>query len=337
MFQSYQLKWCFVLIGIITISSLFAAPLNLADLSPWRYLGHIFIMTISILPAWMINAYFKTHQFPGIDNRAKFFISTLCGMIVILLVGYLITSYMPDTQIAARQELSLVNRIIGSFLVDMVCYIVFNIIHTNAILQKTQLENEQLKQAHLRGQLLSLQQQISPHFLFNSLSALKTIAPDKDTKKFVVQLSHVYRYLLSNNKHPVSSLKDELEFVKSYLYILHWRFEDALKVCINIPEEYNDYLIPSVSLQLLIENVIKHNVLTAEQPVDVNIYVDEAGELTVSNTWLPKKVPVDSTKLGLQNVRERFLLLFEKQITVRTSDSLFSVSLPLIRNERNNY
>ena len=327
MAQSYQLKWCFVLIGIMAISTLFSSPVNLASLSPWQYFGHILLLTISILPPWLIHAWAKTH----IENKFSFVTSMICGMIIVLFASYMIDSYLSHIYIVPPQQTTLLGRIIGSFLINMICYIVFNIIHTNAILQKTRLENEQLKQAHLRGQLLSLQQQISPHFLFNSLSALKTIAPDKDTKKFVVQLSHVYRYLLSNNNRPVSSLKDELEFVKSYLYILHWRFEGALEVRINIPEEYYTYLIPSVSLQLLIENVIKHNVLSPEQPVIVNISVDDTGELTVSNTWLPKKIPPESTKLGLQNVRERFLLLFDKQIIVRTSDSTFSVSLPLIR------
>jgi LytS/YehU family sensor histidine kinase len=197
-------------------------------------------------------------------------------------------------------------------------------------LQKTQLENEQFKQAHLRAQLIALQQQLSPHFLFNSLSTLKTIAHDSETKKFVLQLSHVYRYMLNINEKQVTSVSDELSFLNSYLYILNQRFESSLRVFIHIPNEFMEYLIPPLSLQLLVENAIKHNALSPEQPLEIRIEVSAGQEIVVTNNYRPKKVPVDSTGMGLQNINDRFKLLFNKPVEVNKTDKAFTVKIPLI-------
>jgi LytS/YehU family sensor histidine kinase len=228
----------------------------------------------------------------------------------------------------------MVRRLVGSFFVAMITYVVYSNIDTNDKLQLTRLENEQFKQAHLRAQLLSLQQQISPHFLFNSLSTLKTITRESDTKNFIVQLSHVYRYLLNFNEHQVTRLADELAFIRSYLYILHQRFESALHVHIEVPEAYNNHLIPPLSIQLLIENAIKHNAFSEDKPLQVTIFTNQNQELVVANNREPLKVPVDSTRLGLTNIADRFRLLFDREVSIRQTDESFTVTLPLISYER---
>ncbi|WP_248282169.1 sensor histidine kinase [Mucilaginibacter robiniae] len=206
-------------------------------------------------------------------------------------------------------------------------------IFTNEILQKTKLENEQFKQAHLRAQLISLQQQISPHFLFNSLSTLKTITHESDTKNFVVQLSHVYRYLLNFNNHQVTKLSEELKFIRSYLYILHQRFEGSLDITIEVPDNYHNCLIPPLSIQLLVENAIKHNIVSPDMPLGILIHVNDKQELIIENTLQPKKSPVESTGLGLQNINDRFRLLFNKEININKANGTFTVILPLISYE----
>jgi LytS/YehU family sensor histidine kinase len=300
--------------------------------------GHVISIGLYILVGWLIHAFFRIHNIPGFSKGLRQAISIFIGVIACLLLQYLFLMYMPKQILVPEHPLGniyfdFLKRITLSFFLTMVSYIVFNNIYTNTILQKTQIENEQLKHAHLRGQLLSLQQQISPHFLFNSLSTLKTIAQDTDTKNFVLQLSHVYRYLLNYNDHHVTRLADELSFIKSYLYILHWRFEEALNVSIDVSEKYNSYLIPPVSVQLLIENVIKHNAHSVEHPVYIKITVDDDANLIVSNTLQPKRVTYESTKLGLHNIRERFQLLFNKEIVIRSTNENFTVILPLISDE----
>ena len=187
-----------------------------------------------------------------------------------------------------------------------------------------------LKQAQLRAQLLSLQQQVSPHFLFNSLSTLKTIAKDQETKTYVLQLANVYRYLLNFNEHHLASVKDELAFMRSFLYILQERFEDALKISIHVPDEFLSYQIPTLSLQLLIENAVKHNIVSPEQPLYIRIYTDDSPSLTVENSFQPKLFVEETTGKGLQNIKERYQLLTGKQVEVSIDNGLFVVILPLL-------
>ncbi|MBB6109975.1 sensor histidine kinase [Mucilaginibacter lappiensis] len=218
----------------------------------------------------------------------------------------------------------------GSAFISVFIYIIIHNIQINITLQKSRLENGLLKQAQLRAQLLSLQQQVSPHFLFNSLSTLKTIAPDHETKTYVIQLANVYRYLLNFNEHHLASVKDEIAFMKSYLYILQERFEHALQISINVPDEFLSYYIPPLSLQLLIENAIKHNIISPEQPLHIRIYTDQTPALTIENSYQPKISVEESTGKGLQNIKDRYQLLSGKQIEVYNDDDLFTVTLPLL-------
>ncbi|WP_159440729.1 sensor histidine kinase [Mucilaginibacter sp. OK098] len=229
-----------------------------------------------------------------------------------------------------------INLTASSFISVLIYFIIYNI-QINITLQKSKLENELLKQAQLRAQLLSLQQQVSPHFLFNSLSTLKTIAPDHETKTYVVQLANVYRYLLNFNEHHLASVKDEIAFMKSYLYILQERFEQALQISIDVPDGFLSFYIPPLSLQLLIENAIKHNIVSPEQPLFIRIYTDQTPALTIENSYQPKLSVEESTGKGLQNIKDRYQLLAGKQINVYKNDELFKVTLPLMQHERINY
>lgn len=338
MFQKYQLKWCFILIGILAVATFIMRVSTFEMLHVTQYIGHVLVLVISVLSAWMIIGYFKLHDTGGLSNQARSIISIVISMFLLLCLGYLFVLnvptkiYVPDPPYEPTVA-DFVRRLVGSFFLTMICYIVYNTLFTNEILQKTRLENEEFKQAHLRAQLLSLQEQISPHFLFNSLSTLKTITHESDTKQFVVQLSHVYRYLLNINKHQTTVLAEELKFIQAYLYILHVRFEQALSVNIAIPDHYNDYLIPPLSIQLLIENAIKHNVVSAERPLHIKIYINAQQELVVNNVYQPKNIPVESTRLGLQNINDRYRLLFNREIVVTKTDADFTITLPLISHE----
>ncbi|WPQ60541.1 histidine kinase [Chitinophaga sancti] len=302
------------------------------------FLEYFSMITVTIFACWMVHGYLRLHEPKGVSKQLRPIVRIAAAMLVAFSLNYLSVIIIPSRflfqdMVFHHTYADFLRIIISAFFVSMFCHIVWSSLAANIMLQKAQLENEHLKQAHLRAQLLSLQQQISPHFLFNSLSTLKHIAHDKGTKDFVVQLSHVYRYLLNINEHQITKLADELNFIDSYLYILYQRFEGDLKVQINIPEQYHNYLIPPLSIQLLIENAIKHNALSPETPLLIEIFIENE-TVTVKNIRQPKKYPVESTKLGLQNINDRFLLLFDKQITVDNTDESFTVHLPVISHER---
>lgn len=340
MFKSFHLKWCFILIGILVGGTIIG---RLGEVRSWtvsQVSGHIASIAFLILCCWFIHGFFRNSGLP-LHNKVRTVLSITTATLVAIAIIYYYDLYvsvrfLPPREIPNDGHFAdFLRRFVAGFFVSMICYIVFNIIYTNNILQKTRLENEHLKQAHLRAQLISLQQQISPHFLFNSLSTLKNMAGEPDTKKFVVQLAHVYRYLLNYNEHHVTALSEELSFIHSYLYILHQRFEAALNVSIDVPDRYLSCLIPPLSLQLLVENAIKHNMLSPEAPLNIHLSVNNKSELEVVNTYRPKKVAEESTGLGLQNIKDRYQLLFNSEVKVSNTPETFTVSLPLISNERN--
>jgi two-component system LytT family sensor kinase len=304
----------------------------------WQYLGKAISILIYISICWLIHGWFRLHTFKKITLHKTLY-SIVLSTVTVLCVNYLQAWFvpanmqMPDFPFEPTFA-DFVRRLAQAFILTMITYTVYNAIITNDILNRTKLENEQFKQAHLRAQLLSLQQQISPHFLFNSLSTLKTITKESDTKHFVIQLSHVYRYLLNINEDPVTKLSEELDFVKSYLYILHRRFETALSVSVHVPDKYLNHLLPPLSIQLLIENAIKHNVISPDTPLNIEVYVNDKTKLIVSNLNQPKKVQIESTKLGLQNIKDRYQLLFDQVISIEETDKSFTVALPLIPYER---
>ena len=196
--------------------------------------------------------------------------------------------------------------------------------------QKASLEIEQLKQEKLEAQLDALKQQISPHFLFNSLSTLKTIVTEENSKEYIIQLSNVYRYLLSYNELHLTTLDEELEFVNSYLYIQKERFEDALIVSVIIEDAFLEKQIPPLVLQLLIENAIKHNIVSLDDPLQIKVFIEGKNTLVVSNNLQPKMTTESTTRKGLENIRNRYLILSGKNIEVIKSKDTFIVKVPLL-------
>ncbi len=193
------------------------------------------------------------------------------------------------------------------------------------------LETERFKKETVQAQLDSLRNQVNPHFLFNSLNTLVAIIPENpDTAvDFVQKLSSVYRYLLSVKERELVPLATELDFIQSYLFLLKVRFEENLQVKILIPQEAQERLLPPISLQLLIENAIKHNVISREKPLHITLTATQE-TLTVHNNLQPKQQWEESTGVGLENIKARYSILSELTIQVSKTGEGFSVSLPLL-------
>ncbi|WP_316819273.1 sensor histidine kinase [Pedobacter nyackensis] len=335
MYKAYQIKWFFILSGILIVGTPLLRKEGLNDVHWWEFLAYAFDVFSKIFVCWMIHGYFFLHKFPSINNYTKHFLSNLLAIISILALTYGFSLFLPDNPLNGRSpEFSTISNFkihfTGAFFLTLICFVVFYSVHTNYALQNSKLENQILEQAHLRAQLISLQQQISPHFLFNSLSTLKTIAKDQPTKNYIIQLAGVYRYVLNFNEHYLTPLKAEISFIRSYLYIMNERFEDALKVDIKVSEEHLELRIPPLSLQILIENAIKHNTISPERPLHISIITDDTPALTVRNNFQPKKMLEEGTGTGLKNIIERYKLLANKTINISNNAEEFLVTIPLI-------
>lgn len=190
---------------------------------------------------------------------------------------------------------------------------------------------EKLKQENLQSQFDALKNQVNPHFLFNSLNTLATIIPEDPTQavEFVQKLSSVYRYLLQYKDNETVDLKTELDCIAAYLFLQKIRFGENLRVNINIPDKYNYRQIPPLTLQILVENAIKHNIISAQKPLTVDIYIDDAGMLVTRNNLQKKKSVESSTKIGLENLMNRFTYIFGQGIDIFETDADFIVKVPL--------
>lgn len=180
-----------------------------------------------------------------------------------------------------------------------------------AVKEKEQfkIENISLQAENTKAQYNLLIQQVNPHFLFNCLSSLRTMVRQNDPKseEYVLKLSDVYRQILQNEAQ-IITLKEELTFIDSYIYLMKLRHDDALFFDVNVSDEsLNDHL-PIFSLQLLLENCIKHNIVSANKPLTIRLFQKDKSSITVSNNFQPKKMGVESTRLGIKNLEQRYAL-----------------------------
>lgn len=200
--------------------------------------------------------------------------------------------------------------------------------------ESRRLKQEALK---LRNEIASikleiLKSQINQHFMFNSLNVLSSLL-SKDTEKaqrFIEEFSNIYRYVLDSIEQPLISVEKELRFVKSYIFLQQIRYGHSLSFSENISEDltYN-YLIPPLSLQVILENAIKHNIVNEERPLHIEIFnVDDS--LVVRNNFQPKISNMHSSGLGQKNVKRRYEIICDKTPDFILEDSYYKAVLPLI-------
>ena len=200
-------------------------------------------------------------------------------------------------------------------------------------LKDIQLRAERSEKEAALSQVEALKHQLSPHFLFNSLSILTSMVhEDADlSEQFIKQLAKVYRYILEQREQELVSLKTEVEFIRAYTFLLQIRFENKFDVVINsTPAQQNQYQIAPLTLQLLIENAVKHNRMSKDAPLRVHIYCQDDW-LIIENPWQPRDQPEPSTGIGLRNIINRYALLTKRPIEYGRQEESFIVKIPLLQ------
>lgn len=340
MYKKYQIKWLLILSVIMIVCSTFLGQVDLSKAKWWHFLDHAFKVFIPVAACWMIDGYFLSNTFNRLSGFPKHILSVVMGIIALFFTGYLIDQILPvnhlySTEIGYQTSHEMLIHLGGNTFLSLVCYFFYSNRYTSTVLKITQREKELVEQAHLRAQLISLQQQISPHFLFNSLSTLKTLVSDPSAKNYIVHLAGVYRYVLSFNDQYLTRLDDELKFISSYLHILNERFGSMLKVDIDIEHNHRILYLPSLSLQLLIENAIKHNICSAERPLYISLSTITGPALIVENNFQPKQSRMERPGMGLKNIIERYKLLGDRSVLVANENNKFTVTIPLLTHEDN--
>ncbi|MDX2000934.1 MAG: histidine kinase [Chitinophagales bacterium] len=195
------------------------------------------------------------------------------------------------------------------------------------------LEAEQLRREIVQSQLETLKSQVNPHFLFNSLNTLVSIIPDNPdvAVDFVRNMSKVYRYILEIKDKELITLEEELEFLKSYIFLQKIRFGENLQIDLNIPSQLLKTEVVPLSLQLLLENAIKHNIVSAEKPLYLQLETIKDAHLSVRNNLQLRQQVQDSTGTGLKNISNRYAFATGRQIEKIVTATHFIVILPLIK------
>ena len=200
---------------------------------------------------------------------------------------------------------------------------------------KKQIESLSMDRLQLELQFESLKSQISPHYLFNCLNTISSLIY-KDTKhaeEFIRRMADTFQYVLKNQKKKTVPLREELDFVKAYYYLLQVRFENNLKLEINLPKNVLDSPIPPLTLQLLMENSVKHNQISKEQPLLVYLSAQDNTHLLVTNSKTKANTNVSGFHLGLEAIHKRYAFFTQEKITISNLDK-FTVHLPILKQHQ---
>lgn len=198
--------------------------------------------------------------------------------------------------------------------------------------QQKAAEAEKLQRAFAQVRLQALKNQVNPHFLFNSLSVLSSLVhvSAETSDKFIQQLSKAYRYILEQKDIEWVTLKSELDFLDAYFFLLQIRFDKKISLRKQIALDANEWKLPPLTLQLLIENAVKHNKMSNNEPLEISL-INEGEYLVVSNTINKREQHETSTGIGLDNIQKRYAYITDKKIGVLESDTQFIVRIPLIK------
>jgi hypothetical protein len=291
------------------------------------------------IPALYINSGLVrvlSSKFPWDRYFAKRLIAELAGAIaiaallsaILTLIAHAINPY----------EDGLRANIINNFLIFAVANIIYvAVIEAYVFFRDWKTESmrvQMLEKENAIARFENLKAQINPHFLFNSLNTLSNLVyTDSDlADEYIQEFSRIYRYILDNLDRTVVNLADELDFARSYLFLQRIRYGKSLENEIDIEAEYLDYFVPAMSLQLLLENCVKHNAITNGRPLTIEIFAAE-DYLVVRNNYQKKDIPGGSTGIGLANLRRRYEYLSGREPVFKIDGNHYIAKIPLIKPE----
>ncbi|MBN8822812.1 MULTISPECIES: sensor histidine kinase [unclassified Spirosoma] len=335
--QDITIQWIVLPVFILIENSLLLG-------SQYWHSRHIFLATSIIMllfmyPHWYVNNLITLQSHRIFPNNRQFIQRFIPNLLLLALNSSLFTTvawwcfgqvglpnYQPQLE---RLGYGLL------FVVLTVLIVSFTYESINAFeeWEKTIIETEQLKKANLQRKFESLKSQINPHFLFNSLNTLSSLV-EEDAEKaelFVEEMSSVYRYLLRSNEAQLVPLSAEMQFARSYFHLLRTRYGDNIRLEHTVDSRFDGHLLPPLTLQLLLENAVKHNSILPEQPLHICIETHPDARLVIRNNIQRRSGRVVSHQVGLSNIATQYRLLGEGDINVQDDDRFFTVTLPLIR------
>ena len=272
-------------------------------------------------------------KYPNVEQTKKRLIyQSMIAIVYTFVVTFLIDAFFHH--LLGKGE----NSPLTSFFIGLVANFTVTLLYETVFFFQSWKMNvcktEALARENVQTQLESLKSQLDPHFLFNSLNTLSFLIDDNNlAQKYLEHLADVYRYVLVSRQKDTVSLQEEVDFVNAYIYLNKIRFRENLMLKNHISSKNLDKKIIPLSLQMLVENAIKHNIVSKEKPLTItisDIMLKDEQYLVVENNFQEKKTFEKSTKVGLQNISNRYELLTSKRILIEKNESFFKVELPLL-------
>ncbi|ARS42898.1 histidine kinase [Sphingobacteriaceae bacterium GW460-11-11-14-LB5] len=289
------------------------------------------ITSVFALLMWYLNIYMlsRKRSRPGKQgiSYSRLFKSLLIGIGVMLCLAWiqqLILSHINFGPVMLMVE-------VRGILINLIFYMFLHLLQQNYENQQVNMELEKIKSDSLGAQYELLKQQVNPHFLFNSLNTLKAMVEigDEEAVDFILKLSNFYRYTLESRKLDLIHVSEEMEILNAYLFLQKARFDGGFIFTSTLNEAVLQTLIPPFTLQLLIENCIKHNVVSLDKPLQISLYAID-GQIVLENPIRLKIAGNNSLGVGLKNITLRYQHLLEKPIEISNDGQIFKIKLPLI-------
>ncbi len=320
----------FVVVQIFTTGQLHLDGLFFINLSYCLLFG----VVLTVANGWFFDYAYRRMDW-GIYGRYKLGIGALGGLLLTMLAIFAIRAVVEMIvrgkdlkSFIATEDLSYYGV---ALVVAIGASVVFHTIYFYRTWQENRIKEQKIIAGTASAKFDALKNQLDPHFLFNSLNVLTSLIEEdpEQAQRFTTSLSKVYRYVLEQKDKDLVSVDEELQFAKTYVRLLKMRFEDS--IVLDIPEKSTnpEARIVPLSLQLLLENAVKHNVVSAQRPLQIKVYEDN-GMLVISNNLQEKQVIKRDSGVGLANIRQRYDILTHRKVIIEQTATEFIVRLPLL-------
>ncbi len=269
-------------------------------------------------------------------GRKRFFFHLIVGIIYSLVVINLayFTFKVLFTVDPPTIDQIIVTTVFGAMLFIPAFTIYFSL-HFLEYWQQSELEMEKFQKESMRSQLATLKNHLDPHFLFNNLNILSSLI-DKDqemSQEFLVRFAQVYRTMLLTKVEDLVTLEEEMDFIQSYIFLLRTRFEDNIQFQIKINEEASYSMLPPLTVQLLIENAVKHNIITEDRPLIIKIEASPDELFIINSLYEKPQDLISKSGTGIQNIKERYKYFTDNELVFQKNQKEYQVKLPLLEIE----
>ncbi|MBT8269196.1 MAG: histidine kinase [Flavobacteriaceae bacterium] len=305
----------------------------------WRLLGYYMLYSI---PLALVNSYYFDHLYGGKKSSrvskykiAKgFLVSIVLTLITIFFIRMFINMVLEGETYSEFMQSERLDFYVVATLITLVISLFFHALFYYKELQKNKITEQKVIAGTASAKFDALKNQLDPHFLFNSLNVLTSLIDEnpESAQDFTSALSKVYRYVLEQKNKELVTVDEELDFARTYMSLLKMRFEDSITFKIPDRASNPESKVVPLSLQLLLENAVKHNMVTSSKPLEISIYEDR-GHLIVENNLQPKQIMKKGSGVGLSNIMQRYKMLSNRKVIVNQEANRFIVALPMLTKQ----